>query len=172
MAKIAFVGKQKSGKSTLAAQLAPSLNATVVSFAQPLKDGLRIMGIEVDGYNKDRQALQEFAASFRQRNPNHWIDLLEKRNDFDIKFGSLIIDDMRFLNEMSWAKSKGFLIVKLEVSPETQLARGASGDLSHASEIDLDMLPDSVFDLVLHENTTVSQRVYAVLQLTKEAKYV
>jgi hypothetical protein len=161
---IALCGKMKSGKTTLAIELADRLNVTVDSFAAPLKAGCKAFGFVVDGPNKDRFVLQNVASFVRQNAPDHWIKQMIKRHP-DCQTSGLIIDDCRYLNEFNFLKANGFLMVRLIIAPETQIARGASASgFSHESETDLDNIPAEYWDLVLSEASSVNYRAKAIMQ--------
>lgn len=78
---------------------------------------------------------------------------------------SVYATDVRFMNEVEWARKLGFYVVRLEVTPETQkerlLARDGivadSASLSHPSETNLDGYEG--FDLVVDNNGSVDQTV-------------
>jgi hypothetical protein len=162
---IMLSGKLKSGKTTLAEDLALLLSIPRDSFARPLKEGLKTMGIIVDGPDKDRDALQQIGADyFRRRDPNWWVKLLS-RNNVEMHKTGLVIDDCRFLNEYDFGEKNDFLMIRVKISPETQQKRGASpSTLEHISETALDFLPDEVFDLVLEENTSVPERIWLIFE--------
>jgi hypothetical protein len=166
---IAISGKMRSGKTTLAEALSRETGAPVVSFADPLKDGCRALGIAVDEKNKDRVALQEIANFLVQRDPAHFVKMFDKRTaESRSRFGA-IVPDMRLPQEWAWAKANGFLLVRLEVSPDTQEARGGQPSrLDHWTETSLDFLPQSAWDVYLTEangiqRRDVEERVSAVL---------
>ena len=140
-----------------------------MSFADPLKDGCRALGVSVDEGNKDRAALQEIAAFLVNRDPAHFVKMFEFRTEAYRRIYGAIVPDMRLPQEWAWAKSAGFLLVRLEVSAETQRARGGQPTrLDHWTETSLDFLPPSAWDVYLPEadglqTVDVSSRVASVL---------
>jgi hypothetical protein len=161
---IMLTGKLKSGKTSLAEALVTLMGIPRDSFARPLKEGLKMMGVTVDGPNKDRHALQFVGTDFfRQRDTNWWVNLMAS-NHADMRNVGLVVDDCRFPNEFEWGRDAGLLTVRIKIKPETQLLRGATqAGLDHISETALDSLPDSDFDLVLPEDTTVYFRCAALI---------
>lgn len=161
---IMLTGKLKSGKTTLAEELTHLLDIPRDSFARPLKAGLKAMGVIVDGPDKDRHALQYFGADyFRKKDPDWWVKPMAT-NHLDMHNTGLVIDDCRFPNEYQWGKDNGFLMVRLKIRSLTQIKRGADySQLNHISEIALDPVPDSAFDLVLDEYTGVSDRAAVIM---------
>jgi hypothetical protein len=170
---IAISGKMRSGKTTLAEALSTMTGSPVVSFADPLKDGCRALGINVDDGNKDRVALQEIASFLVARDNAHFVKMFDKRTETSRENFGAIIPDMRLPQEWAWAKANGFLLVRLEVSPETQRSRGGQPTrLDHWTETSLDFLPASAWDVYLPEldgvrTVDISNRVATVLTALK-----
>ena len=170
---IAISGKMRSGKTTLAEALSATLGVPVVSFADPLKDGCRALGIRVDEANKDRAALQEIANFLVTRDPAHFVKMFDARTASSRRNFGAIVPDMRLPQEWAWAKSAGFLLVRLEVSAETQKARGGQPTrLDHWTETSLDFLPPTAWDVYLTEldllkTVDVSIRVATVVAALK-----
>ena len=168
MRGVAFSGKLKSGKSTIAEKLYDTNQpAIIASFAGPLKSALAILGI-VKGHPLYRPVAQHVGADIvRDYDPDWWVNVMDS-NFHQIERSAtprtlFIIDDVRFQNELEWAETHDFLTVRVLVSPETQMARGASAEqLPHVSETALDEAPDNRFGLVIPEQTTVAQRLAMV----------
>jgi hypothetical protein len=71
---------------------------------------------------------------------------------------------MRFENEYDWCVNHGFFVIRLDISEEEQIRRGAEpGTFAHASETGLDHLPKEAFDLWLPESTKPEIRVILVM---------
>ena len=171
---IAISGKMRSGKDTLAKALSSATGGPVVAFADPLKAGCKAMGINVDEKNKDRVALQEVAEYLVHRDNAHFVKLFDARTASSRERFGAIIPDMRLPQEWAWAKANGFLLVRLDVSAETQIARGGQPTrLDHWTETSLDFLPRHAWDVYLEEGSgfeavDVAKRVDAVLAALKE----
>lgn len=165
MRGVALSGKLKSGKTTLAELLYDTSHpATIASFAGPLRNALAIMGIP-KGHDLYRPVAQYVGTDIIRAYDGDWWVKLMSQQFHQIEASAapgkiFIIDDVRFQNELEWAEIEDFLTVRVLVSPEMQLARGASLDgLTHESETSLDEVPDNRFDLVIPEHTTVAQRL-------------
>lgn len=171
--KIAISGKMGSGKTTLAKALSLALGAPVVSFADPLKAGCKALGIRVDEKNKDRVALQEIANFLVARDPTHFVKLFDTKTRRSREQYGAIVPDMRLPQEWVWAKVNGFLLVRLDIQPETQIARGRQPDrLDHWTETGLDFIPPESWDVYLPEADGIyaadmESRVAAVLAALK-----
>lgn len=167
--KIALHGKMKSGKTTLAEAFQEGTDpfeVDIASFAGPLKRGLAMMNIH-KGHPLYRQTAQYIGTDIiRDYDPNWWVKLMDmhyQANIVDPFLKTIIIDDLRFPNELEWCEMAGFLTVKLEVSEYTQILRGADPvKLNHESDTALDDLPDGRWDLILPEDTSVEERMAAI----------
>lgn len=181
---IAISGKQLSGKSTLKARLRAELEAAgheVIerSFAVPLKRvvaevlGLSIADVNAiksgrDGEDKAermRRLLQHVGTdSFRAYDDNVWVSAFMRTVDMDRPNAVYIVDDARFPNEADTCRAAGGFLVRLDITPEAQAARGLVKNPKHASETALDdyagfdtrlqvdeMTPDEVASAVLFD---------------------
>lgn len=177
---IAISGKQLSGKTTTKRFLKAALEARGIpvaelSFAGPLKETVAHMtGLTVDEVNAtkagaygDRAALfarallQHVGVRERLDDPDYWVRKLADH----LQPGTFyIVDDCRFPNEARAMKAAGFLLVRLDVSPGVQAARGVVKNPMHESETALDdydgfdvrlnvddVSPAVVARIVLHE---------------------
>ncbi len=118
MVKIAFSGKCGSGKST-AAQLVCNKQPQTVkySFAAKIKE----LATELFGMTeKDRPLLLDFGGKMRQIDPNVWLNYVinQSKNKEHV-----VIDDLRFPNEYNALKAEGFILVRLNITLETQIKR-------------------------------------------------
>jgi|ERR1041385_2162370 hypothetical protein len=148
---IAISGKRESGKSSLAKFLEP-YGYTRVSLADPLKD----MCKELYGLHEDqvRGCLKESPTQYRRLDgsfytprdiliregclkrsidPDFWCKKLEDRIA-SVNNNKLVIDDIRFLNEIAYFKKLGAKFVRLERSQEA-IGKAALDDLSE-TELD------------------------------------
>jgi len=124
---ICIAGRKGSGKSTLARGLAGMIlenfgtdNVRILSLAAEIKWLAQHWGVDI--YNKDgtdcpfnctsRQFLQRFGQAMRGIDPDFWIKLWDK----EAKFGGshiLIVDDLRFRNELKWFLEHEALVLNL-----------------------------------------------------------
>jgi len=115
--KIAIIGKICSGKSTCAQYLRDKYDFKIHSFGAPVKKYAKEIFNEK---LKNRKLIQEFAQKIKEIDNDVWVNyLLNNINMND----NIIIDDLRFPNEYSALKKKGFIIVKLLISKEFQEER-------------------------------------------------
>lgn len=163
--KVALSGRMKAGKDTTGRALRALTNVPTGSFAATLKEGCGVFGIGVSEETKDRTVLQDIGEYFTQRNPRHWVDLFAS-NHPRLHDSGIIITDMRNDGEFEWCKEQGIVTVRLEVSEETQLARGAEADrLTHPTETRMDARLDE-FDMVFEEGHTPEEIADTILRYT------
>lgn len=163
--QIALHGKMKAGKTSLACALSQRLGLPTDSFALPLKRAHRALGLGDGEVVKDRAWLQEASGFLTGRDDGHFVRLFAQRRQG--QDGGVIVTDLRRPIEYAWLKASGYVLVKLEVSRETQIERGAEPDrLDHPTETALDVLPPVAWDLVIPCFTPPAQALAAVLQKT------
>jgi cytidylate kinase len=158
MVKIAISGKMWSGKSTLTKKIIEyfekekNIQFTKYSFASGVyKIARELFGMTI----KNRDLLTTIGYNMRLINKNIWIKdtlngIKENRHNF------VIIDDLRFQNELNHIK-KEFFIIRLNISKEEQLNRlkktypntyqNHLNNLNNISETDLDNVNPNVFDI-------------------------
>ncbi len=164
--KIAISGRMKSGKTTLAKALDKELYGHhITSFARPIREALKALGITKEQHPDLYRAGAQYIGTdlIRAHDPDWWVNYMDRkvRTDSGIYHG-FIIDDMRFENEYDWCKANGFILVRLDISEQMQYNRRAEeGTFNHPSETGLDHIVD--WDVWCSENTTVAERVQAVL---------
>lgn len=164
--QIALHGKMRSGKSSLATALAQRLGLPTDAFALPLKLAHQALGLGDGETVKDRAWLQEASGFLTARDDGHFVRLFAQRRQ--AQQGGVIVTDLRRPIEYAWLKAHGYLLVKLAVSPQTQIERGAEPDrLDHPTETALDVLPPVAWDLAIPEGTPLPEAVGAVLELAQ-----
>ena len=179
--KIAFIGKQRSGKSTCTDYLIARYNGKRYSFASRLYEMqaklYEMAELPYPPGTKNRGLLQYLGTDFvRAINPDQWVNILEKqiKNDItlenikqenylfhDYKSGNMYVDDCRFPNECRMLKDLGFLIVKIIRPEEDRVAAGAT-NLEHISETALD---DYMPDAMIINNTSLEKLYERVEEL-------
>ena len=123
---IGLTGRKGCGKSSVAKIFADRLGYEILSFASPIKDMLRVLGlgeaelndptikeIPLDEYGKTpRELMQILGTEFgRERvSQNIWIRALEKKIHPDKNY---VIDDVRFPNEAAMVHARGGKIVRV-----------------------------------------------------------
>lgn len=153
--KIAICGKMCSGKTTLAKKLMLD-NPLLVhkSIASKVKAiAIELYGMKEEPTKKDRWLLQQIGTRLREIDPDVWINAIVNSPDEHV-----VVDDLRYENEARVLKEHGWVIIRLDVTPEEQRARiiRTYPDtyekhlelLTHESEMQLDNLTpyvDKVF---------------------------
>lgn len=157
----------RAGKTTLAAALSSRLGLPADAFALPLKLAHQVLGLGDGETVKDRAWLQEASGFLTARDDGHFVRLFAQRRPAAAA-GGVIVTDLRRPIEYAWLKASGYVLVKLEVSRETQIARGAEPDrLDHPTETALDVLPPAAWDLVIPEGTPPALALGAILELAQ-----
>ena len=115
--RIAICGKMGSGKTYIADRLSKEYNLKKISFAGKIKD----IALDLfDTKNKDRKLLQTIADKMKEIDKDIWIKYvireIKDKND-------IIIDDLRFQNELYYLKEYNFIIIGLIIDDNTQLER-------------------------------------------------
>ena len=138
--KIAILGKMCSGKTTISNFIIDylknyeNINLKKVSFATKVYD------IAYD--------------LFDMKNKDIWIKYILKNNSDNI-----IIDDLRYPNELRALKKENFIIIKLDLDKDSQLERLKKcypdsfkdhiNNMNHESELLMDNLDDSEFNFII-----------------------
>jgi adenylate kinase family enzyme len=156
--KLAICGKMASGKTTLANYVCDTMGAEKFSLATGVKNFGNYL-FDIPTGHKDRTAYQKVGEGGRQfLYPNIWIDILIK----DIEQSSIetvVVDDVRYENEVIHLKEQGWKLIKLTITDELQLERlkntypndwqTHAQSRNHASELEVDLIDDSIFDLII-----------------------
>ncbi|MFA5307141.1 MAG: hypothetical protein WC365_06870 [Candidatus Babeliales bacterium] len=137
MTSISLIGKAGAGKSAIAEKLCDK-GYTRLSFASKVKDiAWDILQKPLDKTQpKDREFLQHLGTDLaRAYDPDVWVKHFRIAYHKWLKYGrkDFVVDDARFLNEIEFLKSEGFVVVRV-------VGRGYSmGALgNHVSETQLD----------------------------------
>lgn len=159
---IGLSGYAQSGKSTVAEYFC--LNGYKrFRFAEGLKNMLKVIGVtdnQIDGSEKEvplsllcgktpRQALQYLGTEYGRNliGEDFWVNILENRVKEYLKkcdLNKVVIDDIRFPNELDRIVSMGGFIIRIERDSSVPVNR-------HVSETSLDSV---VWDNVLSNNGT------------------
>ena len=135
--KLAVIGKAGAGKSAIAEKLC-NKGYIRLSFASKVKEiAWDILQKPLDKTQpKDREFLQKLGTDLaRAYDPDVWIRHFQAAYWKWLKFGKkdFVVDDARFVNEVEYLRSEGFVVVRV-------VGRGYSmGALgNHVSETQLD----------------------------------
>jgi len=154
---IGLSGKMKAGKSTLAQRLVEEYGFVKLSFGDFVRQEVaKGMGMtlsqykiyEIDNKQELRPIMQAWGHGRRQMDgDNYWVEKvfetiegMERDTNDEVKYTvRIVIDDVRYPNELNAIKKRGGQVGWLEVSESNQLERGADeGRIGHDSETALD----------------------------------
>ena len=116
--RIAFSGKMGAGKSTLAKKIMEKYpQFKTYSFAS----GVKKVATEIfDMKEKNRELLIQIGNKMRDIDPDVWAkNAIREMENYDY----CLVDDLRYPNEAKFLQEAGFLLVKLDIDPETQKKR-------------------------------------------------
>jgi broad-specificity NMP kinase len=162
--KIGICGKMASGKTTLATHLCEELDFEKYSLAKAVKDFANFL-FDIPEGHKDRIAYQKVGDGGRKKlYENIWIDTL-KNQIHDKRTNSVVVDDVRYENEVLNLKSEGWKLVKIVIDDNLQIERLKRtypdtwethvGSRHHASEAEVDTIADNLFDLIITAEDTL-----------------
>ena len=153
--KIAICGKMTSGKTYISNKLAQKYNLEIYSFAR----GVKKIAKELFNMNyKDRLLLQNLAQKMKEINENVWINYLDNIIN---KKKNIIIDDLRFPNELKYLRKNNFIIIRLKISKEEQKKRlkikyknynNHIKGINHESELNIENLKVD-YEVISNEKT-------------------
>jgi len=166
--KIAICGQMASGKTTLANRLCEEENYTILSLAGMVKEVAYTL-FNMKPENKDRKLLQQIGMKMREIRPMVWIDyVIEESKEYEC----VVVDDVRFINEVQQFKENGWILVKLEITDEIQKSRLQKtyddweshwNNRDDPSEAEVDKIPIEWFDLVISPNDgDVFEKIYSL----------
>ena len=164
--KIAISGKFCSGKTTLSNQIISLITSKYrnmkikkLSFASEVK---RIATQTFLMKDKNRNLLQSIGRKMREIDEDVFCKyVINEVNNDNSENQLIILDDLRYENEMTYLKDNGFILIRLYIDPKEQIERIKSiypdenynlENFNHESEIGLDNTPSDNFDLYLNGN--------------------
>lgn len=151
--RLAFGSHARVGKSEAAKYLVSKYGGKELSMGKAIYD---IMGYSQNkcGFplEKDRKFLQNIGDWGRDKNPDVWINIVNKEIELSSK-ENLYISDLRYPNEAAVLKSRGFYLVNIIRSPLINNFEGGTRD--HSSEISLEKY-DS-WDFEIYNNKSLAE---------------
>ena len=113
--------------------------------------------------DKDRILLQDLALKMKEIDQNVFVNYLIKNMN---KHDNIIIDDLRFKNELLELKKHNFIIIRLNVKPDLQMNRYLKlynrsnlNRLNHISEKEQDRFPNELIDYELESNDSILEKI-------------
>ena len=123
-------GSRGSGKTTLSEYLVESYGYSKISFSEPVRDIVEI----IDSSKKnDREILAKIGIKLRSLKPRLLIEIV--REKISKGEGFIVVEDVRFPEEVVFLKSIGATLIRLNISKETQLKRLMDRDGGKDNEI-------------------------------------
>ena len=158
MKLIGITGKKGSGKSTAAKLLSEQFGYVTRSFADPIREICKILGISDYYLTEDKNAviphlgksarfiMQTFGTEYARDTIKKtiWLDMMAKRLK-ESDDPRVCIDDVRFDNEADLIKSMGGTVVRIE--------RGGTLSDDHVSELGI---KDDLVDLTIKNDGAVT----------------
>lgn len=150
--RIGLIGAKRSGKDTFADIACEDYGFVRLAFADEVKKTAKhLFPEEFENNNKPVALLQWMGQTMRERNPQVWINLLDRKlQNFSIweetcdESANLIVTDVRYPNEVEYLKSKGFIIVQIQVDFMEICRRCAETE------------PDFKFEFMAHESESMA----------------
>jgi len=145
--KIAFGYKCGVGKDEAVRYLKTIYGGEKISIAKPIYDILHYaQKITFLPFEKDRKFLQLVGDWGRNIDKNIWIDLALS----NIQEENAYISDLRFINELEILKQNNWICIKINRVVDS--SRIGNGNVSHISENELDLVPNSYWDYIIDNN--------------------
>lgn len=172
--KIAFSGKAGSGKSLAIETLKEvSGNIKSIKFADDLYQIMFMvqdyLGLE---NHKDGKFLQILGTEWgRNKDKNLWVNKFQRNLEEKAVGASLIVcDDVRMGNEFDCVKKNKFFTVRIKRNSENREESLIGRDPNHPSEVEMDQIPDSCFDMVINNIHDLQEFRNQVLRAYYRAK--
>lgn len=161
---VALCGRIASGKTTLVERLRDRYpNLIRRSFAEAVKRYAKeLFGATISGPYKNRDILQKFAETMKTIDPDIWVNILKREVESYDENNLIVIDDLRFPNELAMLKQLNAYIVRLNISPAEQRRRiiacydNADEHLSRLNHISESYVDNMDVDLELPENYDIA----------------
>jgi dephospho-CoA kinase len=178
--KIAVVGRIRSGKNTFSDYITEHYGHKQFAFGEGIKEVIKRYFPEAIASKKPRKHYQVIGQSFRELNPEIWIEILQEKLEDHYEYHGeypVLVNDLRQINEYQALKLAGFTVVKVEASEEIRIKRIMdSGDifspeqLKHSTELQAEACP---YDYLVTNNDyleTLYEQADYIMQELKEEK--
>ena len=177
--KIALIGKMRSGKDTVGKWLIEDYGFKKFAFGTAIGRVIHEYFPEAFADGKPRKHYQLIGQTFRQLNPDVWINQMlrdidiEKRRAYPNTF-NIVITDVRQENEVKALRELGYTIVKVEADDDIRIDRIIKSgdvfnihDLQHETEVFSDLV-DADYTIV--NNGTKEELKQEVLNIINKLK--
>ena len=191
MTKIAICGKMASGKTTMAEWLELNHDYVKFSLAGAVKEFGNFLFNIPEG-EKDRLAYQKVGDGARgYLFEDVWIKTLfrkvERHCGTPYKTHNIVVDDVRYENEVHKLKANGWVLIKINIDDELQLRRlkktypndwkTHADARAHPSEAEVDEIDEELFDFIIEAEGGKTEEIIesifeeAILELAEDEKF-
>jgi len=166
--KVAFAGKSRAGKDTLAHELSKAYRAegkgvVTYAFAEGIKEVYKKYFSHIADTEKPRDAYIKIGEAFREIDPRVWVLNLKEKVDRSYQWDVVIVTDLRREVELDYLRKEGFSIVMLGADDEVRVARAeALGE-----KLDLNNEGDEEVDLIDYDMYVDSTNTFTPLDIQK-----
>jgi hypothetical protein len=187
---IAFLGKKRSGKDTVADFLIKNKGFQKYVFADPLKKGLKAFFnltdeqlydeklketiderwgvsprrlLQVIGTDIFQHSINQFIPELKGEPRNHWVNLFKEWYMKEKEKNpnlKIVIADARFIHEIKAIKELGGIVVKINRT----VGNNINNDM-HLSETEIDSIPDDMIDDTIINDDTLEKLYEKVNQI-------
>ena len=171
--KIAIVGKIRSGKDTAADYIIQNYGLKPYSFGSGITEVINRYFPDAFTEGKPRKHYQVIGQAFRELNADIWVEILERKLQ-EAPNTSVIVTDLRQLNEYKRLKELGFTIIKIEASETVRIQRiEREGDvfsreqLNHETEIQADKCP---YDYLVVNNSSIEDLYHQLKMIMRRVQ--
>lgn len=159
--KIALVGRMRAGKDEVARILEKEFGFMSFAFGSEIGNVIDRYFPHAREAGKPRGHYQSVGQTFRELNPNVWIEQLAYEMECNSDFKNTLVTDCRQPNEYEWLKSQGFLFIRVHAVDSIRRKRmELAGDvvnednLSHETESYVDSFD---VDFEINNNGTLRE---------------
>lgn len=172
--KIGIIGKQRSGKDTLAELIEAKTGYWIeyLAFSDAIKRIVRDYMPDIYGQGKPREAYQKIGQLFREFDKDVWVKNALQDMEVEKEFYNrkhFIFTDVRQPNEAKVLKEDGFVLVKIEADTEARIERAKKNKdnfspehLEHETEKAVD---ECEYDYLINNSGTLEDLEEAVEDL-------
>jgi hypothetical protein len=187
---IAFLGRKRSGKDTLADFLTKNKGFQKYVFADPLKKGLKEFFnlsdaqlydeklkeeidprwgvsprklLQIIGTDIFQHSINNFIPDLKGEPRNHWVNLFKEWYLTEIAKDSnakIVIADARFIHEVKAIKELGGLVIKINRT----IGDNINNDI-HLSEVEIDKIPGNMIDYIIENDDTLEKLYQRINQI-------
>lgn len=187
---IAFLGRKRSGKDTVADFLIQNKGFQKYVFADPLKKGLKSFFnltdeqlydeklkeeidprwgvsprklLQIVGTDIFQHSINQFIPELKGEPRNHWVNLFKEWYLTELAKNpeiKVVIADARFIHEVKAIKELGGIVIKINRT----IGENINND-THLSEMEIDSIPDDMIDHIINNDDTLDELYLKINQI-------